>query len=478
MPIHSVALACLAVLSAAVAGLDDCEAPGNQLLQSSAQKRRADGADKYHWQSGRGNFPNFGVSEENAPFLLNETLHWSWHHPEGRFHTLTWGTAIDHQLNIYLSAADGLRKFDKDGKVLWEHQTLPATLMNAPALYQGAIFASDTQGGLRSLDMNTGKLLWSVDTGKPIGEDNGFTMAHEGVVFFAADHRQPSPMGSANHQIRAHNVSNGDLLWIYEPDAPVWNFLPLFPDRDTLVFQDMTGKAYRMTMKGEVSWKNGGKPGTWTDGSGALGHGMVFVVNNNHPPHDRKTSRGTAGREHEPGTLSAYDLDGNLKWQTTTPRPPNNAPAIGKIQGWSGLSVVMPLCQQVELGATCDVHAYDAESGRLRWQFNGPTQTGLFQAGDLEGAFERTLSGVRPTCLPNGWSAPTIAADGTVFLGNEEGPIFAPRDLDGDGRVFGEDEVSSYDTKAAFSGTASPAIAPNMLAVASCDSLFVFKGQS
>jgi len=40
----------------------------------------------------------------------------------------------------------------------------------------------------------------------------------------------------------------------------------------------------------------------------------------------------------------------------------------------------------------------------------------------------------RTVCLPNGWSAPTIAADGTVFVGSEEGPMFALRDEDSDGR--------------------------------------------
>ena len=185
-----------------------------------------------------------------------------------------------------------------------------------------------------------------------------------------------------------------------------------------------------------------------------------------------------ADPQHAPGTLTAFDLEGNQKWQVTTPRPPNNAPGVGKIVGWDGLSVVMPICQQVVIGSTCDVHAYDANTGGLRWSFNGPTQTGLYQAGDFEGTFERVLSGVRPACLPNGWSAPSIAADGTVFIGNEEGPVYALRDVDADGRVQGEDEVSFYDTKAAFSGTATPAIAPNMLAVASCDTLFVFKGWS
>ena len=44
---------------------------------------------------------------------------------------------------------------------------------------------------------------------------------------------------------------------------------------ETLVFQDMSGKVYRMSLKGELLWKAGGKEGTWTDGGAGLGHGMV-----------------------------------------------------------------------------------------------------------------------------------------------------------------------------------------------------------
>eukprot|EP00434_Breviolum_minutum_P016186 symbB.v1.2.014262.t1/scaffold1023.1/size143418/6 len=183
---------------AVVNGLEECEdKTGNNLLQSHARRVEP----KYFWQSGRGNFPDFGVSQDVGPFFLNQTLKWSWHHPAGRFHTLTWGTAIDHQMNIYLAAADGLRKFDKDGKLLWEVNVLPANLMNAPAIYQGSVFSSDTQGGIHAVDMATGKHVWFTNLSKPIGQDNGFTMVHEGVVLSAGDHRWPSPMGAANHVV-------------------------------------------------------------------------------------------------------------------------------------------------------------------------------------------------------------------------------------------------------------------------------------
>jgi len=452
-----------------VAGVcyDDCEKTGSNLLQSRATRIEP----KYFWQSGRGNFPNFGVSEDSGPFLLNQTLKWSWHHPEGRFHTLTYGTAIDNQMNVYLSAADGLRKFSKDGKLLWEVNVLPANLMNAPAIYQGSVFTSDTHGGVRAVSMQTGKPVWFTNTSKSICQDNGFNMVHEGLVFSAGDCREPSVMGTANHLITALNATDGEIVWTYEPDVPVWNFLPLFPDKESLVFQDMSGKVYHLSLGGQVLWKNGGINGTWTDGGAALGNGMVYSVSNNHLVFDPKSLS-----EDGPGTLSAFNLQGQLQWQVTTPRPPNNAPAIGKVASWPGMTLIQPLCYQGMPGATCDVYAYNADTGALRWIFHGPKQPGRYQAGDREGIVDRMKSGLRSLCLPNGWSAPTISGDGTVFVGNEMGNLYALRDTDGDGRVFGDDEVSFYDTKGAFSGTATPALAGNMIAAASCDTLFVFKG--
>lgn len=359
---------------------------------------------------------------------------------------------------------------------------MPANFMNAPVIDQGMVYISDTKGGVRALDMKDGKRIWHTNVSETTGQDNGFNMVHKGVLLAAADWTGDSPQGPANKYVKALNATTGDLLWSYQPDMPIWNFLALFPDESSLVFQDMTGKAYRLSLEGKLMWKAGGLEGTWTDGGAALGpNGLVYTVNNNHPP--GYMTKLTWDPPTLPGTLSAYDVkDGALKWQVTTPRPPHNAPAVGKVYGWDGLSVVIPVCQQVFPGATCDVNVYDANTGEPRWVFHGPTQKGLMQAGDLEGLATRKAifslesggSG-RAVCLPNGWSAPTITADGTVFVGSEEGPIFALRDADGDGRVLGEQEVSSFDSKGAFSGSSSAAIAPQMMAIASCDSLFVFK---
>eukprot|EP00439_Symbiodinium_sp_Y106_P077182 s559_g16.t1 len=243
-------------------------------------------------------------------------------------------------------------------------------------------------------------------------------MANDGVVLAACDWQEPGPHGSANHKVQALNASNGSPLWSFEPDNPVWNFLPLFVDNGDFIFQDLTGKAYRLDLQtGAVRWKNGGKDGTWTDGGAAVGNGMVFTVHNNELPGFDDLS------EFNPGTLSAFNItDGTLIWKVVTPRPPNNAPAIGKVKNYPGL---MPICQQVMQFATCDVQVHDADTGILRWVFHGPMQLGPSQAGrelgrDLEGLAMRAAKGIRGMCLPNGWSAPTIDAHGTVFVGNEE----------------------------------------------------------
>ncbi|CAE7947857.1 egl-9 [Symbiodinium sp. KB8] len=450
----------------------DGERPGLSMLQAKAQARESGKKDVYHWSSGRGNFPYYAVSNASAPFDLAHKHAWNWSHPDGRFATLTYGTAIDHKRNVYLSGADGVRKFDHNGKQLWEHICLPAQMMDAPSLYDGKVFGSDTKGNVVALDMEKGEVVWKTQVAEEIGQDNGFTMANDGVVVAACDWHEPGPHGAANHKVQALNASNGSPMWSFEPDSPVWNFLPLFVDNGDFIFQDLTGKAYRLDLRtGAVRWKNGGKDGTWTDGSAAVGNGMVFTVHNNELPGFDGLS------EYNPGTLSAFNItDGTLIWKVVTPRPPNNAPAIGKVKNYPGNSVVMPICQQVMEFATCDVQVHDADTGILRWVFHGPMQMGPVQAGDLEGmAIRQAKLPERTMCLPNGWSAPTIDAQGTVFVGNEEGMLFSLRDMDGDGTIFGDEEVSGYDTKAAFSGSSSPAIAPGFLAAASCDSLFVFK---
>jgi len=438
--------------------------PPKKLVATSEVAKAAGAAD--FWPSGRGAQGQFGWSSSlSGPFDLK--LAWSWHHPEGRFHTLTYGTAVDAGGNIFLSAADAIRKFSPNGQLLWEHKTLPAQMPNAASLADGRVYSSDTTGRVFALSMETGQELWSTKVCHEIAQDNGFVTVSDGVVVAATD---AANAGEENVAVRGFSASDGALLWTYKPDVNVWNFMGSPTGDGSVLFQDQAGKAYRLRLRdGSLLWKAGGSPGSWTDGTASLGANGVFYT-----PHN-DLSRTSSFTADTPGHLSARNAsDGALLWSITTPRPPNNAPALGKVYGHPGLSVVQPMGQQVMKGAPTDVYAYDAATGATRWVFRGPAQKGFLQAGDMDGSVIRLASGVRPVCLPNPWSAPTIDASGTVYVGNQDGLFFGLRDLNGDGVVEGPGEVSSFDTRAAFSGSAGPSLAPGRVLVASCDSLFVF----
>jgi len=419
--------------------------------------------------TGRGKHGSYSWSPAyTAPFNLSkESLAWSWSHPEGRYWTLTYGTVLDHELNIYLSAADAIRKFSPDGKILWEHRTLPAgRSMDTYALWKGALYGSRTDGVVFGINIENGNLLWTTKVCNAIPEDNGFANVQDGIVVVCSD-----PLTTEfPSKVRGINATDGTPLWVFEPDKPVWNFMASFPGDGSVVFQDIEGKAYRLILAtGELIWKAGGNPGTWTDGTLTLGpDNVVYAV--------ACRMWMSQGGHWAPGDLWAYRLtDGKLLWQTQTPRPPNVAPAVGKLYQKDTFSVVQAIGQQVQQGAGTDVYAYDAETGAVQWKFAGPAQQGPLQAGDLEGQPIRDAIVGRGLCLPNPWSAPAIDAAGTVYVGNQDGLFFALRDVNGDGTVEGPDEVSSFDTKAAFAGSAGPSLGPGMVVAASCDSLFVFR---
>merc|ERR1712062_724330 len=94
--------------------------------------------------------------------------------------------------------------------------------------------------------------------------------------------------------------------------------------------------------------------------------------------------------------------------------------------------------------------ALDAETGDVRWTFEAPSFSRPAAAGDERFLQQRLWNrwfddGGDPFCLPDSWSQAVISADGTVFVGYQDGSLFAIRDDNGDGRIDREEEVSSLD---------------------------------
>jgi len=439
---------------------------------------------QYYWPSGRGSVGHYSSSlTSEAPFDLKKSFKWTWADPVSRYATSPVGLNMDDKMNIYMTSLNSIRKFSKDGQVLWVTDTRVEQgeeMADTSSLYNGTLYVSTTHGRMYALNMETGKELWMKRLHSTDG-NNGFVSAHAGVVITGSDvssvvrgkKREGTNARFSDHKVTGLSAADGTLLWQFEPEVPVWSFHASFPNDGTFVFQDFEGRVYRNRLiDGMLMWKAGGVKGSWTNGAALLGpNGVVYAVN---------TRAMTSTGGNSPGDVSAYSLNGGqLLWRTEVPRPPNNMPAVGKLAGRTGLSVVQPIGQQNVKGAGTEVHALDAQTGKLQWVFKGPSQMHKFQAGDMNVhaiAERQLITGIRPMVSPNAWSAPSIDARGTVYIGSEEGKIYALRDENGDGTVSGPAEVSSYNAKACFSGSSSPVIAPNLLAVASTNALYVFEG--
>lgn len=114
-----------------------------------------------------------------------------------------------------------------------------------------------------------------------------------------------------------------------------------------------------------------------------------------------------------------------------------------------------------------EVWGLDAETGAVLWKWApGPWTRGVFRS-ELE-----RMSTNGGMCIPNPVGNPTLDADGNFYIGMLDGFIYHLR---GDADGPGVHVASKYDAEAAFSN-GGVSMAPDTMAIASCDSIFVFKG--
>jgi len=446
------------------------------------------GASTKLWPSAMGVPGNYGNSKHLGPKNLTEGFSWSWADQRGRFFTPgIGGTVIDDEKNVYLGANSEIVKFSPNGQVLWKAKPVlhcgvwfdGGFMMNSPSLWGDAIFSATEQGTVFALSAKTGREIWSrqyLDAGMLATKygnglfNNGFVQVSEGVVVV-----------DGINKVYGFKAVDGTPLWNFEPEVPVWNFKADFPGDGTFVFQTWSGQAYRCRLSdGSLIWKAGGEHGTWTDGNIALGpNNIVYAVNTKwvHPVPQPTRPMPEAGFHifnGAKGQLTAFALkDGKRLWSYDFDKPPNNAPAIGRLSPGAGYSVIQPIGQQDRQWEPYFVYAFDAETGKLQWRFDGPIQKGLRQATDDLSPSQQQSQHVN--CVPNPWSAPTIDASGTVYIANQEGPVYALRDVNEDGRISGTAEVHSYNTSRAFCGSEAPSIVPGLMAIASCDTMFVWR---
>lgn len=430
----------------------------------------------YHHKDAHGNSSRL-LNPFAGPRNLRESLAWTWHHPQGRYYTFTNGVVIDDQKNLYLSAMDAIRKFSPDGELVWTYcapSDFPMPSMIS--LGHGAVFGVSQDAIAYSLSMETGQVLWQRQVGAAVGEDKvggdqSNVQEHDGIVIVGTEkcvgNKACDDNGNSGSMVlHGLNATDGSSLWDFKPDVAVWNFYTVFLDDGTFVYQDLEGRVYRNRLAdGTLIWKSGGWPGSWTDGCLGLGpNGMVYAVTNHGP--------NVCGFKMCEADVSAYRiLDGQLIWKTDTPASTNAFPAVGPAFGpRGGLQVVVN-------NDHAQLSGYDAETGQFLWMYQADGNGELFK-GDRAGLPIRLMvMPRRPKYVPNFWSNVAVGADGTVYGGLSEGRFYALFDLNGDGQIDPMTEASMFDAGAAFPGT-GPALAPGMVAVASSDTMFVFKSKS
>lgn len=452
------------------------------------------------WPHARGQVGQYSVTELLGPANFTADLKWKWQHPDGRYHTTIVGAPlIDGDSNFYLTTEDGIRKFDREGTQIW-HFTGPSDLTTCPSLMDGALFAVSHSGHAFALDTVTCELRWVRRVAQSVSGDTSYVEVYKGLVLLAVEEDfNDVAMTGGNAKVLALSARTGEQVWEYSPQRPLYNFMPVFPGNGSVVFMDFTGGVYGLDLKtGHERWYSAPREdskNSFSVGGVMPGHkGVLFVCSN---AGEGKGQEGTFGY-----LRSLSQQDGRQLWSRELPQPCNVWPAVsadaktvivptGSFPGMPGVLALSDYLTEdeklevhlhaLELGEDeqelwhnpdrhSGVRAYDAETGDVLWEFEAPASHRIAAAGDTEGFLERHSLGIRPLCMPPPWTSPTIAGDGAVYLGHSSGLLYKLRGPSGSEGV----QVSSFETEAGYLHPGAT-FAPGVMAVASCDTLYVFR---
>jgi len=478
-------------------------------LQSKAHERHT--RSGHYWPQPRGGPNHYSRTSYGVPRSilkngnLSDHLAWTWQH-EAYLDAFVWGTLIDKEKNIYISAMQGIFKYTPDGQLLWQKEDVPGAMMGS--IWGSSMYTvyNTMVGGVDmiALDLETGKTLWSTKVGDSKGVTGDMVTANNGVVVAAVDQPDEIPegwntmAGVWSKRVVGVNGSSGDVLWSYQPDAGLWNHMGLFPDDDTVVFQDSAGGLYRLGLfNGSLLWKHAPDPETSTDGGPTLGpDGSVYTCSNQ-PYFFRDFTMEPKGR------VRKFDLTtGDMIWQYITEQGCQNFPAVsadGKtIVVSDGKNVFAPMTYWETEGMSLEAidkfytiqeeqlqnhsqNAYwgledvkgsiiglDTQKGERKLQHEVEPWYGTAFFRDEERGYRAvTGQGSEPYCGPAHWGGPTIDDDGNVYIGRSDGYLYVYNLND-------EAEVTTFKTNDGMLMSGA-SFAPGLMVVPSCSFVYVFR---
>mmetsp|Transcript_87329 Transcript_87329/g.255412 ORF Transcript_87329/g.255412 Transcript_87329/m.255412 type:complete len:488 (-) Transcript_87329:76-1539(-) len=466
---------------------------------STAISVQAQRPKAHYWPSARGHIGEYFLTAETLPRNLSSAFSWKFQHPEGRFRTVMRGNPlIDSESNVLILTENGLFKLSPEGRFLWAYVAKTWSPMNVvPCIMDDVVYGGSMDSTTYAVDLQTGKELWSRRYSDSTGVDTHYVDARQGILLAGVDHS--AKHGGGNLRVLGINASTSDVLWELKLDLPTWNFSPLFPGDGSFIFMDISGGVHRvMHHTGERVWYTPVPEkykASFTDGGVSIAP-------------DGSAAFACSNAEGDwVGALRAYRIsDGVRIWEKLLPTGCTSWPVIAKTSDWGVLPAgsfinrpwVMDLEQwmpgQIKLALhtfslwmgpdmrrlvpirslRTEIIAFDTKTGATRWNYRTPNWQRRAAKGDEEGFLERATYQRSLICLPTSWGTPTMSGDDTVYVGHVSGLLYAVKDHNGDDHIDPTTDLSTFDMDAAPLPN-NPAWAPGMMAVASCDTLFVFK---
>ena len=328
---------------------------GAQFLQLKTETQLTE----HPWPHARGRIP---LQDGTTPETVSTgQKNWSWHDPLGPdFNLLAGGAVIDIDGNVFQNTQKGLHAFSRQGDKLWFYDT-PGMSNNEVTLYGDLVLGTTETGHAFALERTTGQPRWITKLAEDAGPDCGYPAAAEGIFVVGSKKGLDPRISGGNQKVMGLNVHNGDKLWEYEPDLPVWNLTPLFVGDGSVVFMDFAGGTYRLNLtSGEAIWRNlpADSRRSFSDGGAGLGpNNMIYTCSN---------PGANAGWEGSAGIVRAFHLvSGSEAWHYLTEFPCNSYPSIGKLAGVESLAVVVtPGSFMGPTNLHGSILALDAESGQ------------------------------------------------------------------------------------------------------------------
>jgi outer membrane protein assembly factor BamB len=388
----------------------------------SASWKRGHGLANSVWPKYRGNLANAGWA---SGFGATGKLRWST--AAGTADRVEGSAILGPEGTVYIGADDGrVYAFDGvTGAIRWATMVQTAGADSTPVLGADGSLYVGAGSSVVALDATTGAPKWRFETAGDV--ESAPTLAPDGTLYFGAD----------DAKVYALSSSNGTLNWYFAfPDGSDTDSSPALGADGTIYIGSDKGTLYALNGQlGSLKW-NFQAVGE-ISGAPAIGPDETIYIS---ALNSAKT---------ESVTYAINGLTGSLRWAVSHSSQSAPSVAIGA-DGTVFVSGVAPLRTVDGLIALprAVVWALDGNTGAQKWEqwlepgSAGVTAVSIDAAGILYVQAERPiaaggagkLNALEPVTGSILWefvtngssnSSPAIGADGTVYVGADDGRVYA-----------------------------------------------------